>query len=86
MTRNGERIGGNVPMCLAITATKRSEELEGVARFPWVVSTPLLVKPDVRISRIRLSLEIISSPTEGSWSASLGVSSCVHLTAIHSKA
>ena len=33
------------------------------------VSSPPFIKPDMRISRIRLSDEIIPSPTEGPWSS-----------------
>ena len=36
------------------------------------VSRPLLIKPDVRISRIRLSDEIMYSPTEGHVSSTQG--------------
>ena len=36
------------------------------------VSRPPLIKPDVRFSRIRLSDEIMPSPTEGSWSSAQG--------------
>ena len=36
------------------------------------VSRPLLINPDVRISRIRLSDEIMNSPTEGLVSSSQG--------------
>ena len=36
------------------------------------VSRPLLINPDVRISRIRLSDEIMNSPTEGRVSSSQG--------------
>ena len=39
-----------------------------VTAFP----VPPLIKPDVRFSRIRLSDGIMPSPTEGSWSLTLG--------------
>ena len=39
-----------------------------IGRLPLVVSDLLLVKPDMRISRIRLSVDLMTSPTEGLWS------------------
>ena len=39
---------------------------------PWLRFQSPLIEPDVRFSRIRLSDEIMPSPTEGSSSASKG--------------
>ncbi len=46
------------------------------------VSTPLLIEPDVRISRIRLSAAIMPSPTEGLRSSAQGASGRSGSTAI----
>ena len=41
------------------------------------VSSPPLIKPDVRISRIRLSDEIMPSHSEGPWSFASGARGCI---------
>ena len=53
--------------------------------FPEGRFHSLLVKPDVRISRIRLLLKIISSPTEGSEPLAQGASCHGHATATRPK-
>ena len=49
-----------------------SLSLRASVRLPWPRFQSLLIKPDVRISRIRLSGEIMPSRSKGPWPAATG--------------